>query len=87
MRDGVRAVSFVVAVLASTTLPGIVGAKLAQAADANAITPEPIPDQYKFPLPAQTINDWIAQGKDEQIRERVWTLLSSDARNCPPGDI
>jgi hypothetical protein len=41
---------------------------------AGAVTPVPLPDGPNFPVPAATINRWIAQSDTAAIRGHAWSL-------------
>jgi hypothetical protein len=41
---------------------------------AQVIIPQPIPPQFNFPLPAATINSWVATSNTQAIRGHAWDL-------------
>ena len=53
-----------------------------------AATPQPIPPQYHFPLPAATIQAWINNNDFDQIRARTWEVwagLTADSTQSSDG--
>ncbi|KQY27606.1 hypothetical protein ASD21_10110 [Caulobacter sp. Root1455] len=50
---------------------------------AGAVTPVPLPDSPSFPVPAATINGWIANSDTAAIRAHAWSLWQ--AMTAPSG--